>query len=163
MDVLQEILIPDEKSESSKDTERYEESWDEKKQKYFKRIQDELLEQADKHNICSHNNKKKYIYTSIPTMILPLILVNFSIFINEYQYVQPIGLTIVSIINGFQTLLNFSKKKEIHNLYAGKYAQLANEIDKFLIRKKKYREPFDVVLERITLKKQQLDDTAPLL
>lgn len=28
MDVLQEILIPDEKSESSKDTERNEESWD---------------------------------------------------------------------------------------------------------------------------------------
>jgi hypothetical protein len=160
---LQEILIPDENSDNSKDTERDEEKWDERKENYFKRMKDELLEQANKHNVCSHKNKKKYIYTSIPTMILPLILVNCSIFVNEYEYIQPIGLTIVSIINGFQTLLNFSKKKEIHNLYAGKYIELANDIDKILIRKKRYRESFDVVLERMTLKKQQLDDTAPYL
>jgi len=40
---------------------------------------------------------------------------------------------------------------------------LANDIEKILIRKKRFRDPFDLTLERITLRKQQLDASAPYL
>jgi hypothetical protein len=62
-----------------------------------------------------------------------------------------------------QTLFNFSKKVAEHNLYAGKYMELSHEIDKVLIRSKKYREPFDVTLEKIMSKKMRLDSEAPYL
>lgn len=161
---LEDIII-EEKSESSKDIDREEELWSDRNYNYFRNIQVEIKNKSDDHNIASHKNKKRYIRTAIPAMIIPLILTNLTIFCDDYylKYITPLGMTGIGLINGFQTILNFSKKKEIHNIYGGKYMDLYYEIDKILIRKKKFREPFDVVLERINLKKQELDNGAPYL
>lgn len=163
---LQNILIEDEdKSESSKDIERIEEKWTDKNYNYFRNIQEDLKHSSNLHNEASHKNKGRYIKTAIPSMIIPLIMTNLTIFCDDQlnNYIQPIGLTCIGILNGFNSLLNFSKKCEVHNLYAGKYMELSNEIDKILIRKKQHRDAFDLVLERITTKKQELDNNAPYL
>lgn len=163
---LQNILIEEEeKSESSKDIERIEEKWTDKNYNYFRNIQEELKHSSNLHNEASHLNKKRYVKTAIPSMIIPLIMTNLTIFCSadNNSYIQPIGLTLIGILNGFNSLLNFSKKTEVHNLYAGKYMELSNEIDKILIRKKQHRDAFDLVLERITTKKQELDNNAPYL
>lgn len=153
----------DDSKTSSKDMERSEEVWTSSNQEFFKKMQHECKHQANLHDVASHKNKHLYVWTSLPATILPLVLANVSIFCDDVKYVDTIGLTIVSVINGFQALFNFSKKKEIHNLYAGKYMELCAEIDKVLIRSKKYRDPFDVILERLTTKKQDLDNNAPYL
>ncbi len=150
----------DDNSKGSEDTQRLEEKWDERKEIFFKKIKEDCLHQSNTHNIISHKNKKRYMWASIPATIIPLALVNIDIFAPQKE-VQMVGLTLVSIINGVNTLYNFSKKCEVHNSFAGKYADLASEIDKILIRKKKYRQAFDVLLEKITTKKRNLDDTAP--
>ena len=155
------LEVVEDRSESSTDVDRTDEKWSERNEKFLKNIRDDCLHRSNQHDIISHRNKKKYVWTAIPAMVLPLILANVSAICPEYQIIQPIGLTIVSVINGFQTLLNFSRKYEQHNLYSGKYSELAGEIDKVLIRKKKHRVAFDVCLERITSKKQNLDDGAP--
>ena len=163
---LENIIIEDEeKSESSKDIIREEELWTDRNYNYFRNMQEEIKNKSIEHDQASHKNKKRYIKTAIPAMMIPLILTNLTIFCDDYylKYITPLGMTFVGIINGFQTILNFSKKKEIHNIYAGKYMDLFYEIDKVLIRKKKFREPFDVVLERINLKKHELDNGAPYL
>ena len=157
-----DIEDDDTSNSSSKDMERNEEVWRDKNETFFKKLQHECKHQANLHDVASHKNKRRYIYTALPATVLPLVLANVSIFC-ETKYIDTIGLTVVSIINGMQTLFNFSKKKEIHNVYAGKYMELCAEIDKVLIRSKKYREPFDVVLERLTMKKQELDNNAPYL
>ena len=149
-----------EEYEESEDTSRDEEKWDERKEKFFNKIKDDCLHQSNVHNIISHKNKRRYMLASIPATIIPLALVNLDIF-SPQKEVQMIGLTLVSIINGVNTLYNFSKKCEVHNAYAGKYADLASEIDKILIRKKKHRQAFDVMLEKITTKKRYIDDSAP--
>ena len=154
--------IEEDSKSSSHDAQRDEEVWHNKNESYFKRLQEECKHQANLHDIASHKNKRRYVWTSIPGIVLPLALANVSIFC-ETKYVDTVGLTVISIINGFQTLFNFSKKKEIHNIYAGKYMELSHEIDKVLIRSKRFRESFDVVLERITMKKQELDNNAPYL
>ena len=160
---LQEILT--EKSESSKDDLRTEEQWRCENEDFFILLQSDIIKKAKAHDEASHKNKKMYIRTAIPAMVAPILLTNLSIFCSSQtnEYIQPIGLSLVGIINVFQTILNFSKKKEIHNLYAGKYMELYNEIEKVLIRRKKHRDPFDVTLERITTRKQNLDDGAPYL
>lgn len=157
-----DIEEDDDSKSSSRDTQRDEEVWRDKNELYFRRLQQECKHQANVHDVASHKNKRRYVWTAVPATVLPLILANVSIFC-ETKYVDTVGLTVISIINGFQTLFNFSKKKEVHNLYAGKYMELSHEIDKVLIRSKKYRESFDVVLERISMKKQELDNNAPYL
>jgi len=147
-------------SSKSEDTQRMEEKWSEKNESFFRKIKEDCLHQANVHSIISHRNKKRYMMASIPTTIIPLILVNIDIF-SPQKEIQMIGLTLCSIINGCNSLLNFSKKCEVHNAFAGRYSDLASEVDKILIRKKKFRQPFDVLLERITTKKRYIDDTAP--
>ena len=167
MSELDEILIDKarDKSESSKDIQRLEEEWTGENSEFFIKIQDEIIKRAKAHDVASHKNKKRYVYTAIPSMIIPILLTNLSIFcsMNTNEYIHPIGLSIVGIINVFQTILNFSKKTEQNNQYAGLYMDLANDIEKILIRKKRYRDPFDITLERITMRKQQLDASAPYL
>jgi hypothetical protein len=152
----------DDSKSSSRDIDRMEEGWGERNQSFFKEIQAEIKHKANLHDVASHSNKKKYIWTAVPVTVLPLILANVSMF-TDVKYVDTIGLTVVSVINGMQTLFNFSKKVAGHNEYAGKYMELSSEIDKVLVRSKRFREPFDVVLERITAKKNQLDNNAPYL
>ena len=147
---------------SSKDMERNEEVWRDKNEAFFKKLQVECLHQANLHDIASHKNKRRYVWTAVPATVLPLVLANVTVFC-ETKYVDTIGLTVVSVINGVQTFFNFSKKCQVHNLYASKYLDLSNEIDKVLIRSKRFREPFDVVLERLTMKKTDLDNNAPYL
>lgn len=167
MSELEEILVDKrrDKSASSKDEPRMEEEWTSDNSEFFLRIQKDILNKAKAHDVASHKNKSRYIKTAIPAMIIPILLTNLSIFCSDKtnEYVHPIGLSIVGIINVFQTILNFSKKKEVHNQYAGLYMDLANDIEKILIRGKRFRDPFDITLERITVKKQQLDANAPYL
>ena len=167
MSELENILIDKtrDKSESSKDIERVEEEWTSDNSEFFIKIQEEIIQKAKAHDVASHKNKKRYTYTAIPSMIIPILLTNLSIFcsMNTNEYIHPIGLSFVGIINVFQTILNFSKKKEQHNHHAGLYMDLVNDIEKILIRKKKYRDAFDITLERITMRKQQLDASAPYL
>lgn len=162
------IHIDDEEEKLSNSTsydgERDEEKWTDKNEKFFLDIKNKCLIQSDLHSKASHKNKKRFIYSSIPSTILPIIIANLNFIDIDYQnYFNPIGLSVVSIINGISTLLNFSKKTEVHNVYAGKYAELAGEIDKILIRKKKHRNAFDVVLEQITTKFNNLNNEAPYL
>ena len=149
---------------SSYDGERDEEKWTDTNEKFFYDIKKNCLIQSDRHNKASHKNKKRFIYSSIPTTILPIVLANLNfVDVSYLNIINPSGLCIVSIISGISHLLNFSKKTEIHNTYAGKYAELAGEVDKILIRKKKHRMAFDVVLENITTKFNTLNNDAPYL
>ena len=67
-------------SDTSEDISRVEESWTTENQQFLKNIRNNCLELSDRHGIASHYNKKKYICFSIPTIILPLIVANLSIF-----------------------------------------------------------------------------------
>ena len=69
----------------------------------------------------------------------------------------------MGILNGFQTLFNFSRKTEIHNIYSGKYAQIATEINTQLTRHKRFRVAMDSFLEKITISLAQLEENAYML
>lgn len=158
------LEIDKEESSSSLDIIRTEESWEAKNEDFLMGIKKECLMLSKTHMIASKKNKKLYIYSSVPTIIIPLVLANMSVlWDNSHQYINSIGLTVVGTINGLQILLNFSKKSEVHNKFAGHYVELASEISKVLIRKKRFRSAFDVILERITERKNNLDEYAPVI
>lgn len=154
------IKIDSKSSDTSDDIVRIEETWTSENQLYLKNIMNNCLELSDRHAIASYYNKKKYILFSVPTIILPLIVANMSIFLT-IDYVTTVCMTMVSILNGLNVLLNYSKNSEVHLQHAGLYADLAAEISTILIRSKQFRQPFDITLQKITGRKRSIDGTAP--
>jgi hypothetical protein len=151
-------------SSTSSDIAREEEKWSSKNEVYLQQIRDKCTEKSKAHDMSSHKNKKFYIYASIPTIILPLVLANTTSYIpTDYNFVEPLGLTCIAIINGLKTLFNFSKKTEVHNTFAGKYSEIADDITTQLSRGKRFRIALDVYLERITSSVRILDASAPML
>jgi len=151
-------------SSTSSDIVREEEKWSNKNELYLQQIRDKCTEKSKAHDMSSHKNKKFYIFASIPTIILPLVLANTTSYIpTDYNYVEPLGLTCIAIINGLKTLFNFSKKTEVHNTFAGKYSEISDDITTQLSRGKRFRIALDVYLERITSSVRILDASAPML
>ena len=153
------INIDSKSSDTSEDILRVEESWTSENQQFLKSLRNNCLDLSNRHGIASNYNRKKYICFSIPTIILPLVVANLSIFL-VMTYVTPVCLTIVSILNGMNVLFNYSKSSELHLQSAGLYDGLASEISSILIRSKQFRQPFDVSLQRITGRKKEIDSSA---
>jgi len=156
------IKIDSKKSDSSDDIVRYEEEWTSDNQLFLKNIMNDCLDLSNRHNLASRYNKKKYICFSIPTIILPLVVANISIFLT-IDYATPICLTSVSMLNGLNVLFNYSKNAELHLQYGGLYSDLYAEISTILVRGKKFRPPFDITLQKISGKKREIDTNAPAL
>jgi hypothetical protein len=166
---LDEVLIPIKKSNSlssnsnSVDIVRSEESWTSDNQAFILQIKNDSEFSREQHSAAFVKNKKMYIAFSIPTIIIPLIVANCAIFLDTLNYIVPISLTIVSILNGLSVLFDFSKKSQLHDSHAARYHELTNSIATILVRGKAYRPAFDVTLTRISQKKAALDASAPPL
>ena len=149
-------------SESSEDKEREEQPWDTKSELFIVDIKLSCDQISKMFNSASRRSKKKYNLFAIPTIILPLIC---SVVINRLDknkdIINSVLLCIIGILNGLNTFFNYGKKCMEYNEYSGKYNELANIISVELSKQKKYRIDLDVFLERVTLKKQQLDSSAP--
>ena len=160
---MSEIIL-DIDSTSSEDKERIEQPWEHKSEQFIVDLKFVCTENATLFNSASHRAKKKYNLLAIPVIILPLIC---SIFINRLDknkdLINSVLLCMIGIINGLSTFFNYGKKYMEFNEYSGRYTELSNIISVELSKSKKYRMALDVFLERITLKKQQLDSNAPYI
>jgi hypothetical protein len=66
----------DDSKSSSRDIERFEEGWRDKNEMFFRKLQSECKQLSKQHDIASHRNKKKYVWTAVPATVLPLVLAN---------------------------------------------------------------------------------------
>tara|TARA_R110000744_G_scaffold144468_5_gene256581 strand:+ start:181 stop:672 length:492 start_codon:yes stop_codon:yes gene_type:complete len=161
---ISEIKIDIESESSSEDKERIEQPWDTKSEQFIQDLKLSCDQISKMFNLSSRKAKKKYNLLAIPTIILPLIC---SIIIPKIEknkdIINSVLLCMIGILNGLSTFFNFGKKMIIFNEYSGKYTELSNIISLELAKPKKYRIDLDVFLERVTLKKQQLDSSAPYI
>ena len=148
-------------SESSSDALRVEERWSDSNEKFILNLRDQCDVLSEKHSNLSRKNKYRNLGLSIPCFVVPLILSGVTPFVVGMVYVNTIGMTSVGILSGINAKMNYGHLQELHNTYACKYADLSMEINKIMVRKKRYRECFDIILERITNQKRHLDDSAP--
>lgn len=158
------ITINDEDSENSKDIDREEMKWTDKQEAYFEKILSECLSNQKKHDIKAHQFKKKYIYMSIPAIILPLLFASINEFlVDNYNYINTSAMMVSGVLSGINSFFNFGKKFEKHNQYAGLYDNLAGEIEVMLAKNKKFRIPCDVAMEKIKNQYTNLNSSAPML
>ena len=136
-----EVNIPltDRSESSSHDIDRMEEKYNEKNELYLESIKDECLHLANEHDVQSHILRKKHNCFSVPVICLPIIAGAASSFIPaEYSFVSALVLSASGISNGLLNFKNYNKKFQQHNEYAGRYAELAGEIQIELCRGKNF-------------------------
>ena len=151
-------------SESSKDVDRIEMKWENRQEEFIEKIQNTCIKLSTQHSQASKSHKKKYIRYSIPAIVLPLVCGAVSNFIpTEYEYINGITLSLTGILTGINTFFNYGKKTEKHNEFAGRYGELAGFISAELCKPKKFRVQLDVFMERCVQKKNDLDNSAPML
>lgn len=151
-------------STSSKDKARTEMPWEKKQEEFIERIQNTCIQLSNQHAQASKSHKKKYIRYSIPAIVLPLICGAVSNFIpTEYEYINGITLSLTGILTGINTFFNHGKKTEKHNEFSGRYGELAGYISAELCKPKQFRVQLDVFMERCVQKKNDLDNSAPML
>ena len=154
--------IPD--SESSLDKDRTEMPWEHRQEDFIEKVQTACLEASQQHDQASKSHKKKYIRYSVPAIVLPIVFGAVSNFIPaQYEFVQGIALSVTGILTGINTFFNHGRKTEKHNEYSGRYSELAGFISTELCKPKKFRVQLDVFLERVTTRKNDLDNHAPML
>ena len=156
--------MAEDRSESSQDVERIEERYSEKNEAFLISIKEQCLEVANEHDVQSHILRKKHNCFSIPCICLPIVAGALSSFIPpEYGFVNAFVLSVSGVTNGLLSFKNYSKKFQQHGEYASRYSELAAEISTEMCRGKKFRQPFDVFLLKVTTKFSNLNSGAPMI
>jgi hypothetical protein len=158
------ILMKKLPSLSESDDTRIEEKWDSCNEKYMQNIRQTSIVLSSRHMVACKRYKRKYIILSIPMSILPIVMANLSVFLIDMSpFVTPIVLAVIAILNAMMILFNYSQRSEQHNNYSSKYDDLAKKVESVLIRNRKYRQPFDIILSEISEIKRSIDSSSPLL
>lgn len=160
------IHVEDDKEDSkeSEDRNREEQLWTDKSEKFIRKIQQDCLDKAKAYDQASRSSKKKYTRYALPGVVLPVIMSVISPHLPvEYKYVDGIALASIAILNGLNNFQNYGKKFSNYNEFAGKYSDLASYIEVEMSKPKRFRTSIDVYLERCSVRKSDLDNSAPFL
>ena len=154
----------DDYSHSSKDNNfRKELLWEKREETTIREWCKEMKIQSGKHYKAGKKFKKIHELIMFPSIIIPVICSGLSPILQPYIYVSTGLMLSIGILNGISGFLNPSSKKEKHLSFEGLYNELVLDIEKELCKPKSMRIACDVYLEKISLKKTNLDLTAPLL
>jgi hypothetical protein len=140
---------------------RTEMMWTERPEKQLATWKKEIDLKSKHHNKVGKKNKKLYIITGIPSIIIPLIIAG----LNGVVDIMPITISILmicsSVISTISSFINFGKKSQVHLEYDSKYDELSLIIELELCKKKIDRIACDVFLERIFNRYNALNSAAP--
>jgi len=153
-----------EDSKESEDRNREEQLWTDKSEKFIRKIQHDCLDKAKAYDEASRSSKKKYTRYALPGVVVPIIMSVVSPYLPaDYKYVDGIALASIAILNGLNNFQNYGKKFSNYNEFAGKYSDLASYIEVEMSKPKRFRTSIDVYLERCSVRKSDLDNSAPFL
>jgi hypothetical protein len=154
-------FTPPSNKSSEDDINRKELLWEKREEQLLLKWCDNIKQKAINHKAKALTNTKIYHITSIPVIIIPLVIGG----INGLVDIAPITFSILmifsSIIAGVNTFFNFAKKSILHFEFEGKYNELHVSIEKELSIPKIHRTAADVFLERIQQTYNHLNNYAP--
>ena len=154
----------DSKKSESVDRDREEQPWDEKSEKFIRKIQQDCSDKAQAYDRASRSAKKKYTRYALPGVVVPIVMSVVSPHLpTEYKYIDGISLASRAVLNGLSTFFNFGKKFSNYNEFCSKYSELVSYVDVELSKPKRHRIALDIFVERLTTKKGDLDSNSPFL
>jgi hypothetical protein len=152
------------KSDSSKDNEsRKELLWESREEDLIIQWKNNMKAQSKRHYEAGKKFKQLHEIITLPSIILPVIASGLTQLIQPYPYVSSGIMLTIGILTGLNGFYCPAIKKEKHFNHEALYSVLATEIEKELCKPKYMRIAADVYLEKISLKKNHLDSSAPVL
>lgn len=152
-------------SESEDNKNRIEMLWTNKIESLFRHWAAECKDNAILHNKTAKKKKCLYRTFGIPSIIIPLCMASFTqLYSDDHYYslyVNSIGYLITGTLSGINTFLNYASQYEKHYYSEIRYQELYTDIQSILIKPKKDRQPADVLLEKIKLRFEHINEYAP--
>ena len=161
--VLQDRDRYHESNSSKDDSQRKELLWEEREQNVIIDWKNEMKVQSKMHHEAGKKFKRLHEIITLPSIILPVIASGLTQLIQPYPYVSSGIMLTIGILTGLNGFYCPAIKKEKHFNHEAMYSVLATEIEKELCKPKSMRIAADVYLEKISLKKNHLDSSAPVL
>ena len=147
---------------SSDDPLRKELLWEEREEIYIRGVAAVCSDKFAKHNTYAGCYRLYYSAYGLPAAVLPLIATAAVEYVPQ-KYIITILMLGAAICSAVNTFLDFGRKSQKHEDYAGRYGSLVAEIDGQLCRPKVGRIACDVMLERVKERYSALNMTAPPL
>ena len=138
--------------------------WSETTEKELEGIQEKCQELSKCHDMAMRRSKCRYTVFGLPSMLIPLIAGGISEHLNEdTEWVRSVALIVTAVNSGIMQFFNFGSKQSQHNEAAGKYQELSDMVKMELSKPKEFRVSCDVFMERIFVKYQNINSTAPVV
>mgnify|MGYP003986046341 CR=1 FL=1 len=119
---------------------------------------------SKKHYNSGIKNKFKHRLTGLPAMLLPAIFAPLTVALAEVDGVQWVSMGGFIATAFFSTINNFFEYSKMHQKHmdsSSRYSDLVSDIKYELAKERKYRQPPDVILTKIQLKLDYLDESTP--
>ena len=159
---LQEIIVKADR-ETSEDVSREEEEWTERHEELLKTLRQKCLASAGQHKAASDFSVRLYHGCMLPSLTLPLIAAYLDAYTESPLWVAASLILTGTGLNAVSAFLNFGKLSAQYEQFAGRYADLDEQISLTLARHKRAREPCDVAMTKFIHTHGLLNASAPRL
>ena len=159
-DIDEEEKLNNSNNSISVDIERSEMKWDENLESLMRKWCGICKNKSQQHTVASQRKKNIYYILQLPIITMPFILgFTSTLYENEHylKYITSFGNMTLGIISGSNAFLNYSKAYIEHEIAATRYEEITFELDSILTKKKKYRIPADVIIEKYQQKIESLN------
>jgi hypothetical protein len=160
LNIIRENTPPSD--DSLDDPERRELLWEKREETLLHKWQENMIEASKSHFKKAGRLKKLYRCFGLPATLIPISLSGLTGNIQLDPLAVAILLFLSGVLMGVSTFLNFGQKSQMHYDYSTQYNELSKEIEMEICKPKRNRIPCDVFLERVRLKLQYLDASAPV-
>jgi hypothetical protein len=148
---------------SHDDSSRKELLWQEREEVVIRSWVADMENKSKKHYIAGKRFKKMSELITLPSIIIPVVTSGLTQLLQPYPYATTGLMLTVGILTGINGFFDYSGKKEKHFNYEALYGGLATTINKEMCKPKSMRIACDVYLEYVSMQKNKLDSSAPLL
>ena len=160
---IDDVIVKSEDSPSEDRSDRLEEPWSEKHDRYLTQMKLECVETSSKHAQRAARCRYMYLVFAIPSICLPLASSFAEEAVGAPLIVSRSLLLLGSATSACAGVFNYGRKAQKHEQFAGLYKDLSESISYVLTRSKRCREACDVTMQKYLHKHHLLGASAPAL
>lgn len=163
-----EIAATGVRLEATKRLVGYEEPWTAENEGLLRQRLAAARSAAAMHNEAGYRNKDLHVRYGLPCILLPIMMSPISAIFDEdsygfMQYVNPIMFMVSGVIVALNQFLNPKAKMKDHFIYAGRYADIATNIETLLATGAQYRPTADTYNLTVQMQLDHLNAGAPTI
>jgi hypothetical protein len=143
-----------------------EEPWNNKLEQYMREFIQSAKKRNAQHESAGYYFKKLNTRWGLPLVLVPVIMSPISLLIDEVdggEYVQAAAFMLSGVIAGVYSFFRYGEKLEKHFGFAGRYGDVATDIEAILVKSREFRGPADVFSTKIKMVMDNLALTEPTL